>query len=138
QAVAPRRRTGPSPCFHPGDRRKPGASWRRSLRHGGLPEGASDRRRSRVGLPVGCVRVARPRAGARTACLLVHCNLSGRAPMGNLLGHAVAPLALIAGLWASAADAVPASETRVEVVTPGPGYGAGWFRRLLLGEPWRG
>ena len=57
--------------------------------------------------------------------------------MGNLLGHAVAPLALIAGLWASAADAVPASETRVEVVTPGPGYGAGWFRRLLLGEQWR-
>ncbi|OLC75567.1 MAG: hypothetical protein AUH83_07875 [Deltaproteobacteria bacterium 13_1_40CM_4_68_19] len=57
--------------------------------------------------------------------------------MGNFLDHAVAPLALIVGLWASAADAVPASETRVEVVTPGPGYGAGWFRRLLLGEQWR-
>jgi len=57
--------------------------------------------------------------------------------MGNFLDHAVAPLALIAGLWASAADAVPASETRVEVVTPGPEYGAGWFRRLLLGEQWR-
>ena len=57
--------------------------------------------------------------------------------MGNFLDHAMAPLALIVGLWASAADAVPASETRVEVVTPGPGYGAGWFRRLLLGEQWR-
>src|SRR2546427_1010474 len=57
--------------------------------------------------------------------------------MGNLLDHAMAPLALIAGLLASAADAVPAGETRVEVVTPGPGYSAGWFGRLLLGEQWR-
>ena len=52
-------------------------------------------------------------------------------------GGDLAPLALIAGLLASAADAAPAGETRVEVVTPGPGYSAGWFARLLLGEQWR-
>jgi hypothetical protein len=63
-------------------------------------------------------------------------NRRARAVAGGDLAHARAPLALIAGLFASAANAAPAGEA-LEVVTPGPGYGAGWFKRLLLGEQWR-
>jgi hypothetical protein len=57
--------------------------------------------------------------------------------MGELLVQIAAPLALISALWASTANAAPAGETRVETVTPGPGYGAGWFARLVLGSQWR-
>jgi hypothetical protein len=57
--------------------------------------------------------------------------------MADLRDHAPARLVLIAGLWAGAAAAAPDRQPRVEVVTPGPGYGAGWFARLLLGEQWR-
>src|ERR1700737_3541227 len=59
------------------------------------------------------------------------------ASVTRLLDHAPATFALIAGLCASAADAAAASEPRVEVVTPGPGYGGGWVKRLFLGGQWR-
>src|SRR3954471_2603501 len=44
-------------------------------------------------------------------------------------------ITLIAVLCASIR--VVAADSPVQVVTPGPGYGAGWFARALLGSQWR-
>src|SRR4051794_16440184 len=46
-----------------------------------------------------------------------------------------ASIALIAVLCAPIP--VFAADAPVQVVTPGPGYGAGWFARTLLGTQWR-
>jgi hypothetical protein len=55
----------------------------------------------------------------------------------RLLDHAPAAFALIAGLCAGAAEAAAESDSQIQVVTPGPGYGGGWFKRLFLGGQWR-
>jgi len=46
-------------------------------------------------------------------------------------------LAVIAALWASSSTAAAAAGPQTEVVTPGPGYGGGWFKRVFLGGQWR-
>ena len=46
-------------------------------------------------------------------------------------------ITLTVGLWSGVAALAMAAEPRVEVVVPGPGYKAGWFGRVLLGEQWR-
>ena len=46
-------------------------------------------------------------------------------------------LGMLAGVWAGAANAIPAPPPRTQVVTPGAGYEAGWFARILLGDQWR-